>query len=179
MPVFCHVDVTKVFILQQVVSCWTSSFFFLFFFLFCFAGNFIESYTGKLCILHRATTTGERKSLVPCTSTSECFVWLAGDTLYPGSRSKWKLQLNKITSSVDQLASKAMKAHCHTKSCTHHILEMNPCPPPPPPPTPKHQPQMDRSQSMSADRRILDCSISVGINELCNCSMIFPTLLSF
>ena len=28
-------------------------------------------------------------------------VWLARDTLYPGSRSKWKLLLNKIASSVD------------------------------------------------------------------------------
>jgi len=36
---------------------------------------------------------------------TEHFVSLAGDhTLYPGSRSKWKLWLNKITSGVDQQA---------------------------------------------------------------------------
>ena len=35
---------------------------------------------------------------------NEYFAWIAGDTLYPGSRSKWKLQLNKITPGVDQQA---------------------------------------------------------------------------
>ena len=70
----------------------------------------------------------------------QCFVWLVGDTLYNGSRSKWNLWLNKIASSVDQQAKPWTLSH--TRSCTCRMLEV---PPPPPPP------QMDRSQNMSAD----------------------------
>ena len=74
---------------------------------------------------------------------TERFVWLAGDTLYTGSRSKWKLWLNKIASSVDQQAKPWMLSH--TRSCTCRMLEVTHTSPTSP------SPQMDRSQSMSAD----------------------------
>ena len=74
---------------------------------------------------------------------TERFVWLAGDTLYTGSRSKWKLWLNKIASSVDQQAKPWMLSH--TRSCTCRMLEVTHTSPTSP------SPQMDRSQSMNAD----------------------------
>ena len=74
---------------------------------------------------------------------TERFVWLAGDTLYTGSRSKWKLWLNKIASSVDQQAKPWMLSH--TRSCTCRMLEVTHTSPTSP------SPQMDRSKSMSAD----------------------------
>ena len=60
---------------------------------------------------------------------TERFVWLAGDNLYTGSRSKWKLRLNKIASGVDQQANK-MNAQSHQMPYASHA-ESNP------PPTPK------------------------------------------
>ena len=59
---------------------------------------------------------------------TERFVWLAGDNLYTGSRSKWKLRLNKIASGVDQQANK-MNAQSHQMPYASHA-ESNPPPQP-------------------------------------------------
>ena len=61
-------------------------------------------------------STGEKYSRwyqVP--AETERFVWLARDhTLYPGSWSKWKLPLNKITSgNVQQAIQWTWNFHCH------------------------------------------------------------------
>ena len=57
---------------------------------------------------------------------TECFVWLAGDNLYTGSRSKWKLQINKIACGVDQQAKKWMLSHTRCHTCL--MLEAKPPP---------------------------------------------------
>ena len=110
---------------------------------------------------------------------TERFVWLAASS---GSRSKWKLWLNKITSGVGQQAKPWTLSH--TRSCTCCILEVTP----PHTHTLLPPPQMDRSQNMSATRPfhfcldkavvpndfprsafILDRTVSIWHNEAYSC----------
>ena len=116
-------------------------------------------FTGK-----RSPCTGKKKKRSPVSvlAETEHFVWLAGGTLYPGSRSKCKIQLNKIASDVSWSASKTVGVHCHT-SHTPQMLEAkyrqtftaSTFQPPTP------LPWIDRSKTMSVDCKIPDRSISI------------------
>ena len=83
-------------------------------------------------------------------------MWLAGGTQFTGSRSKWKLRLNKITSGVDQQAKPWMLSHTRSRTC--HVLEVTP-------PHPSCPPQMDRSQNMSTDYKIATRSFHFGLGK--------------
>ena len=61
--------------------------------------DFLQANASLVPVKNEVTSTKYRLKL----STAKT-VLLAGDTLYTGSRSKWKLRLNKIASGVDQQA---------------------------------------------------------------------------
>ena len=97
---------------------------------------------------------------------TERFLWLVGDSLYPGFRSKWKLWLNIIISGVDPQAkwwaltvsvSHQTPYTSHARSKNYKTLTASI------PSTPF--PWMDRTQGMCADCKIPDCSISVWIKK--------------
>ena len=77
--------------------------------------------------------------------------------LYPGPRSKRKLRINKVAFGVDQQAeNKQTKQQQNAQS--HQMLYVSRARSDPPP----AHPQMDRSQSMSAD-----CKIAARLFHFC------------
>ena len=98
-------------------------------------------FTGKSLNVSQVPVKKEKEKVASTTyllKLSTVCDLTAGDTVYPGSRNKWKLQLKKVASGVDhRSATKIMTVHCHTADAVGTRLKVktftarNPHPTPP------------------------------------------------